>query len=87
MKALRTSLYGLATAFLGLLTVVGALWLWSDTSTSLSTSLNQLAHYLPAGQTLETQEVTGSLRNGGTLGLLRWRQGDISVEVRDLTIA
>lgn len=87
MKALRISLYLLAATLLAVLALAGALWLWSGSGTSLATSLGQLARYLPAGQTLEAQAVTGSLRNGGRIGWLRWQQGELSVELRDVTIA
>ncbi len=87
MKAWRISLYLLAATLLGLLTLASALWVWSGTGTSLATSLNQLARYLPAGQTLQARNVSGSLRGGGSIGWLRWQQGELSVELVDLTIA
>lgn len=87
MKALRISLYLFTATLLLVLALAGALWLWSGTGTSLATSLGQLARYLPAGQTLEAKEVTGSLRGGGRIGWLRWQQGELSVELRDVTIA
>lgn len=87
MKALRISLYLLAAALLLVLALAGALWLWSGGGTSLAISLAQLARYLPAGQTLEVKDVKGSLRGGGSIGWLRWQQGEISVEVRDVTLA
>ncbi|MBA3058942.1 MAG: translocation/assembly module TamB domain-containing protein [Gammaproteobacteria bacterium] len=87
MKALRISLYLLTATLLGALTLVGALWLWSGTGTSLASSLTQLARYLPAGQTLQVKDVSGSLRGGGSIGWLRWQQGELSVELVDVTIA
>lgn len=87
MKALRISLYLLAATLLVVLTLAGALWIWSGVGTSLATSLSQLARWLPAGQTLEAKDVAGSLRGGGSIGWLRWRQGEFSVEVREVTIA
>src|SRR5450830_901003 len=87
MRALRTTLYLLAATLLGVLALAGALWLWSGSGTSLATSLGQLARYLPAGQTLEAKDVTGSLRGGGSIGWLRWQQGELSVELHDVTIA
>jgi len=61
-------------------------WLYSARDTSLAFALHQVANCLPAGQTLETQDVTGSLRQGGQIGLLRWRQGDLSVEATDIRV-
>ncbi len=87
MKALRISLYLTAATLLLVLALAGSLWFWSGVGTSLATSLGQLARWLPAGQTLEAKEVTGSLRGGGSIGWLRWQQGELSVEVREVTIA
>ncbi len=87
MKALRISLYLLAATLLGALMLAGALWVWSGTGTSLASSLGQLARYLPAGQTLQAKDVSGSLRGGGSIGWLRWQQGELSVELVDVTIA
>lgn len=87
MKALRIALSVLGTTLLTLLALTGTLWLWSGASTSLATSLAQLAHYLPSGQTLEVKDVTGSLRGGGSIGWLRWQQGALSVQARDVSVA
>ena len=87
MRALRITLYLLAATLLGVLVLAGALWFWSGTGTSLATSLGQLARYLPAGQTLQAKDVSGSLRGGGSIGWLRWQQGELSVELHDVTIA
>jgi translocation and assembly module TamB len=87
MRALRIALGAFATAVLVLLAVTGVLWLWSGTSTSLATSLAQLARYLPPGQTLEVKDVKGSLQGGGSIGWLRWQQGQLSVEANDVNVA
>ena len=87
MKALRIGLVGLAATLLLALTLLGALWVWSGGSTSLATSLAQLARSLPVGQTLEARDVTGSLREGGRIGWLRWQQGEVSVELHEITLA
>jgi hypothetical protein len=65
--------------FTGLLTavvlLVGALlltfWVWTDSDTSLATALQQASRYLPAGQVLVAEDVRGTLRKGGHIGL-RW---------------
>ena len=87
MKILRVLLKLLAVTLAGLLVVAGALWVWSGTGTSLLTTLDRLARYLPAGQTLTVQDVTGSLRGGGSIGLLRWQQGELMVEARGVQIS
>ncbi len=87
MKILRVLLKLLGVTLAGLLVVAGALWIWSGTGTSLLTTLDRLARYLPAGQTLTVQDVTGSLRRGGSIGLLRWQQGELTVEARDVQIS
>ena len=87
MKILRVVLKVLAVTLAGLLVVAGALWTWGGTGTSLLTTLDRLARYLPAGQTLTVQDVTGSLRGGGSIGLLRWQQGELTVEARQVQVA
>lgn len=76
----------IAAALLGLLVLAvvlagAGLWVWSGRSTSLATTVAQAARYLPADQTLETRDVTGSLRGGGTIGRLRWSNPTMAVEV------
>lgn len=87
MKALRFSLYALAATLLAVLALALVLWAWSARANSLATSLDQLARYLPAGQTLEAKDVNGSLRGGGRIGWLRWQRAELSVELREMTIA
>jgi translocation and assembly module TamB len=87
MKALRIALGALGTAMLVLAALLAMLWLWSGASTSLATSLEQLARYLPPGQTLEVKDVKGSLQGGGSIGWLRWQQGQLSVEASDVSVA
>ncbi len=87
MRALRIALGALATALLVLAALAGMLWLWSGTGASLATSLEQLARYLPADQTLEIKDVKGSLQGGGSIGWLRWQRGQLSVEAHDVSMA
>ena len=49
-----------------------AFWLWTDADTSLATALKQASRYLPVGQVLVAEDVRGTLRQGGHIGLLRW---------------
>ena len=84
MKVLRRFLLTVTGLLLVLLLGVAALWSWSGSDSSIATALQQLTRLLPAGQTLETKDVTGSLRSGGHIGWLRWRQGELSVEANDL---
>ena len=87
MKALRILLIaglGVLTALLG---ATAALWLWSDTDSSLAATLKQVSRFLPAGQTLEARDVRGSLRSGGSIAWLRWQQGELSIEASDVVTA
>lgn len=87
MNALRLSLKLLAAALIAMLALTAALWLWSGSDSSLASLLMRLQRFLPAGQTLETRGVQGSLRSGGHIDWLRWRQGELSVEARDIGVA
>jgi translocation and assembly module TamB len=80
--------------FTGLLTavvlLVGALlltfWVWTDSDTSLATALQQASRYLPAGQVLVAEDVRGTLRKGGHIGLLRWEKNGLVVEARQVDL-
>lgn len=86
MRLLRLGLTLISVSFVAALGFALVVWLYSARDTSLAFALNQVAHWLPAGQTLEAQDVKGSLREGGHIGSLRWRQGDLSVEATDITV-
>ena len=70
MRALAWTFAGLVLAVL--LLGAGAWW-WLGSNTSLAFALAQAAQRLPAGQTLESRDVTGSLRTGGHIGWLSTR--------------
>lgn len=81
----RTWLRLLAWLVLGLLALVlaaaGAVWWWTGSNSSLATALTRAAQYLPADQKLESRDVSGSLRTGGSIGWLRWSSPAMVVEV------
>ncbi len=79
---MRRTLVALVLAAAGL----GA-YLWTGSDQSLGATLNLAARFLPEGQSLETREVAGSLRAGGRIGWLRWRQGELSLEAHDAELA
>ena len=87
MKALRLVLAGLVALLLVTLALLGALWVWSGSDSSLATALSQATRFLPAGQTLEVKAVQGSLQTGGRIGWLRWQRGDLSVEATEVNLA
>ena len=64
-----------------------ALWIWSGSEGSLKSALEQATPYLPAGQTLQLQGVTGSLRAGGAVGLVRWQSGGLTLQARQIAFA
>ncbi len=86
----RRVVRGLAWSLLGLVLLVGMLtagaWWWLGSNQSLAFALARAARYLPAGQTLESREVSGSLRVGGRIGWLRWQSKSLAVEVHEATI-
>ena len=83
MRALAWTFAGLVLAVL--LLGAGAWW-WLGSNTSLAFALAQAAQRLPAGQTLESRDVSGSLRTGGHIGWLKYQSESIAVEVNDATI-
>ncbi len=86
MRAIRLSLKLLAATLITVLVLTTALWQWSGSDSSLATLLTRLQRFLPAGQTLETRDVQGSLRAGGHIGWLRWQRGELSVEAQDIGV-
>jgi translocation and assembly module TamB len=83
LRILGWSLGGLVTLVVAL--AAGAWW-WLGTDESLAFALARTARYLPAGQTLESRDVSGSLRAGGRIGWLRWQSETLSAEVSDARI-
>ncbi len=70
----------LALLLLTVLTV-GSLWWWAGTDGSLSTALRWTASHQP----LAYSEAKGSLRRGGQIKALVWRQDGITVEADNVT--
>ncbi len=62
------------------------LWWWAGQATSLATVLQRVAQWLPAGQSLQSRDVTGSLRSGGRIGWLRWSSPSLVVDVTDAQV-
>ncbi|CAN7545507.1 translocation/assembly module TamB domain-containing protein [Acidovorax sp. LjRoot129] len=69
-----------------LIAAAAALWWWSGSNTSLAAALARAARHLPPDQQLESRDVSGSLRGGGSIGWLRWSSPALSVEVNDITL-
>ena len=61
--------------------LVGALGVWASQDRSLSTGLQALAWLVPAGQTLQFEQVQGSLRHGGQVGQVHWQGQGQTVQV------
>ncbi|VWX57431.1 Autotransporter secretion inner membrane protein TamB [Burkholderiales bacterium 8X] len=86
----RRVLRGLGWSLLGLVVLVVAIgagaWWWLGSNESLAFALARAARYMPEGQTLQSREVSGSLRAGGRIGWLRYESPTLAVEVQDATI-
>jgi translocation and assembly module TamB len=61
-----------------------AAWIWSGTDGSLATAIRQAQTFLPAGQTIEAEDISGAIRSSGRIGSLRWQADGLSVHARDL---
>lgn len=86
MKALRYALGALLALLLLIAALLGGAWVWTGFDSSLATMLNRALPYLPEGQTLTASEVTGSVREGGRIGSLTWRMGELTVEVEEVAV-
>ncbi|MEZ5637826.1 MAG: translocation/assembly module TamB domain-containing protein [Burkholderiaceae bacterium] len=91
MQLLRRFAFVLVWLLELLLVASGALllaaWFWSGTDGSLATALRQAQPYLPAGQSLQVQQVSGSIRGGGRIGMLHWQSDGLDVQLRELRFA
>lgn len=85
-RFLRITAGLLALLVLAVVLLAAGAWVWSGRSTSLATTLAQAARWLPPEQTLETRDVSGSLRGGGRIGWLRWSNPTMAVEVDNARI-
>ena len=85
-RVLRALGWTLAGLLLVVLLLAAGTWWWLGSNTSLAFALAQAAQRLPAGQTLESRDVTGSLRTGGRIGWLKWQSESLAVEVNDATL-
>jgi translocation and assembly module TamB len=76
-KPRRRWLRGLLWCFLVLVLLLAALlgsaWWWAGSADSLAYTLQRVAGWLPAGQSLQAREVTGTVRQGGRIGWLQWQ--------------
>ncbi|MES2952125.1 MAG: translocation/assembly module TamB domain-containing protein [Pseudomonadota bacterium] len=86
LRFFRFGLFGLVGLLLLALALLAGAWFWGGSATSLSTVMSRVASYLPAGQSLEVGGVTGSLRYGGHIGMLRWRMGELRVEAQNVEV-
>ena len=86
----RRVLRALAWTLCGLVVLIAALgagaWWWVGSDQSLAYALAKAARYMPAGQTLQSRDVSGSLRTWGRIGYLQWQSPTLSVEVHDAAI-
>ncbi|MDO8248109.1 MAG: translocation/assembly module TamB domain-containing protein, partial [Rhodoferax sp.] len=76
----------LAAAVLLVGALLLAFWVWTDSDTSLATALRQASRYLSAGQVLVAENVRGTLRKGGHIGLLRWESNGLVIEARQVDL-
>lgn len=86
----RRAWRALAVLFVSLLLVLiaalGSAWWWAGQADSLASLITRVARWLPEGQSLEARDVSGTLREGGHIGWLRWRGPTLSVEVENTDI-
>ena len=85
-RALRAFAWTVTGLVLLVLALAAGAWWWLGTNQSLAFALAQTVRYLPSDQTLESRDVTGSLRAGGRIGWLRWQSPSLAVEVTDARI-
>lgn len=83
---LRALGWTIAAALLALVLALGSLLWWIGRDDSLNQTLQRVAAWLPADQSLVAKEVTGSVKNGGRIGWLKWQSPTMQVEVNEAQI-
>ena len=86
-KRMRLLVWAFALPFVAAAALIAALWFWTDSDTSLASALSQATRYLPAGQSLTVEGIHGSLRRGGHIEMLRWKNGAWTIEARQIDLA
>ena len=70
-----------------LIVLVAGIWFWSGRDGSLAQAVSLAQRFVPmVGESLQTQDIQGSIRQGGKVGFLRWQQERIDVQVTDLSL-
>ncbi len=82
---------GFALAVFGLLAMlvllVAGLWWWAGTDGSLATAVRLADDYLPhLTKNIRVQNPSGSLRAGGHIDRLTWKDGGLVVDARDVSL-
>ncbi|MEJ5125203.1 translocation/assembly module TamB domain-containing protein [Comamonas sp. MYb21] len=85
-RAVRVLLWLFVALILLLAALLGGAWWWTGQNDSLARSIALAQRFLPADMQLQAQEVSGSLRGGGSIGQLQWSNPSISVQVDQATI-
>ncbi|WEE76892.1 translocation/assembly module TamB domain-containing protein [Comamonas testosteroni] len=83
---LRALGWTFAATLLALVAALGSLLWWIGKDDSLNQTLQRVAGWMPADQSLVAKEVTGSVKNGGRIGWLQWQSPTMKVEVRQAQI-
>lgn len=67
---------------------LAALWIWSGREGSLAQAITLAQRYVPVvGQSLQADNVQGSIRHGGHISHLRWQQEAIDIQLTELDLA
>lgn len=83
---LRALGWTFVASLLALVLVLGGLLWWIGKDDSLNQTLQRVAGWLPANQTLVAKEVTGSVKHGGRIGWLQWQSPTMKIEVKEAQI-
>ena len=90
-QLVRAALKSVLALLLLLGLLVSAVWVWTGTAGSMATAVHLATPFLPSvlppGQSLELLGARGALREGGSVELLRWKQGPHTIEAHDAVLA
>ncbi len=91
-RLLRAVVQGLTRRLIGTVlaaavALLGAAWLWTDTTGSLAQLLSMVRPLSPGLASLSWSHPDATVRNGGELGTLSWQHDGLAVQASDVRIS
>lgn len=87
-RFLKWLLYFIFILLLLLIIAGTALWVWAGKEGSLAQAVSLAQRFVPiVGHALSAENIKGSIRQGGSIGSLRWKQNNVDIQASDITLS